>query len=64
MSQSITIEVPTIRKAKCPSLPNYIKFDDEGKPLHISSVSEDVLQKIGDEWTRRLIQKAKDFNND
>ena len=42
----------------CPMLPNYIRFND-GKTIHISQITEEELQKIGELWTRELIKKAK-----
>jgi len=44
----------------CPLLPNYILATSRNHKFHISDLSDDELQSIGEMWTEALIAKAQE----
>lgn len=51
-----------IQKIVTPSVPNFIKVEmgkKECVTLPVSDFSEEELKKVGEDWTKELILKAK-----
>ena len=52
-----TIEVKY--SVRIPTVPIYFLLTEDGTTIPISIITEEGLQKIGEEWTKSLILKAK-----
>lgn len=55
------------KKIKIPTIPSFIRVGEEGNSdesiiLSIQDFTEEELQKIGEEWTKKLIEKSKFIN--
>lgn len=44
---------------RVPPTPNYIFISDLGTGIHISMIDDKTLRKIGKEWAKSLIVKAR-----
>jgi hypothetical protein len=42
-----------------PLVPNFIMMGEQRHPTSISKFTEDELKEVGEEWTRKLIERAR-----
>ncbi len=55
------IEFKKTIRIKVPGVPNFIMAEGDVEKLSIADFTEDELQSIGDAWTQKLIERAKEI---
>jgi hypothetical protein len=58
MAENTFVTVAVNLKVQLPSLPNFVRTEQD-LSLSIGSLDDDALTTIGEEWTRKLIDKAR-----